>query len=69
MTPSIRLRTVRLKMKSMLFAMSTLIVPGALAMGSVVIGSVVIASLNPALAAAADFGPSNPFYAPSTLPF
>jgi len=69
MTPSIRLRTVRLKMKSMLFAMSTLIVPGAFAIGSVVIGSVVIASLNPALAAAADFGPSNPFYAPSTLPF
>jgi len=26
-------------------------------------------SKNPALAAAADFGPSNPFYAPSTLPF
>jgi peptidyl-dipeptidase Dcp len=69
MTPFIRLRTVRLKMKSMLFSISTLIVPGALAIGSVAIASVVIASLNPALAAAADFGPSNPFYAPSTLPF
>jgi peptidyl-dipeptidase Dcp len=28
-----------------------------------------LASTNPALAAAANFGPSNPFYAPSTLPF
>ncbi|HXB99714.1 MAG TPA: peptidyl-dipeptidase Dcp [Terriglobales bacterium] len=26
-------------------------------------------AINPALAAPADFGPSNPFYAPSTLPF
>jgi peptidyl-dipeptidase Dcp len=26
-------------------------------------------AINPALAAAAEFGPSNPFYAPSTLPF
>jgi peptidyl-dipeptidase Dcp len=32
-------------------------------------GAVTIGSLNPALAATADFGPSNPFYAPSILPF
>jgi peptidyl-dipeptidase Dcp len=32
-------------------------------------GSMALASSNPALAATADFGPSNPFYAPSTLPF
>jgi peptidyl-dipeptidase Dcp len=37
--------------------------------GAIVLGSVVLGSINPALAAAADFGPSNPFYAPSTLPF
>jgi peptidyl-dipeptidase Dcp len=32
-------------------------------------GSMALASSNPALAATADFGPSNPFYAPSALPF
>jgi peptidyl-dipeptidase Dcp len=32
-------------------------------------GAIALGSSNPALAAAADFGPSNPFYAPSTLPF
>ena len=32
-------------------------------------GVIAVVSTNPALAAAADFGPSNPFYAPSTLPF
>jgi peptidyl-dipeptidase Dcp len=32
-------------------------------------GTIAIASANPALAAAADFGSSNPFYSPSTLPF
>ena len=32
-------------------------------------GSMALASSNPALAATADFGPSNPFYAPSKLPF
>ncbi|MGA7139491.1 MAG: peptidyl-dipeptidase Dcp [Terriglobales bacterium] len=32
-------------------------------------GTIVVGSTNPALAAAADFGPSNPFFAPSTLPF
>ena len=31
--------------------------------------AIAIYSINPAFAAAADFGPSNPFYAPSTLPF
>jgi peptidyl-dipeptidase Dcp len=45
--------------KVMLLFMSTLITAGA----------VVVGSTNPALAAAADFGPSNPFFAPSTLPF
>ena len=39
--------------------MSNLIAAGAMTLGSV----------NPALAATADFGPSNPFYAPSALPF
>ncbi len=46
-------------MKTMVSSMSNVIVAGAIALGS----------LSPALAAAADFGPSNPFYAPSTLPF
>src|SRR5271170_4496597 len=45
--------------KVMLLFMSTLITAGTIALGST----------NPALAAAADFGPSNPFFAPSTLPF
>lgn len=40
----------------MMVFMSTVIAAGTIA-------------INPALAAAADFGPSNPFYAPSTLPF
>jgi peptidyl-dipeptidase Dcp len=43
----------------MLLFMSTLIAAGTIALGSI----------NPALAAAADFGPSNPFFAPSALPF
>jgi peptidyl-dipeptidase Dcp len=43
----------------MLLLLSTLIPAGAIAIGSV----------NAAFAAAADFGPGNPFYAPSTLPF
>ncbi len=43
----------------MVLFMSNLIAAGTLTLGSV----------NPALAASADFGPSNPFYAPSTLPF
>jgi peptidyl-dipeptidase Dcp len=45
--------------KIRLLIVSTLIVAAAIALGS----------LNPVLAAGADFGPSNPFYAPSTLPF
>jgi len=58
----------------MFLFMSTLVVPGAvvvssLVLGAVVLGAVVIGSVTPALAAAADFGPSNPFYSPSTLPF
>ena len=35
----------------------------------IVTGAIAISSANPALAAAADFGPSNPFFTPSTLPF
>jgi peptidyl-dipeptidase Dcp len=45
--------------KTILFFLSTLIPVGAAVLGSI----------NTALAAVADFGPSNPFYAPSTLPF
>ncbi len=45
--------------KTMLLLFSTLIPAGAIVLGSV----------NTALAAANDFGPANPFYAPSTLPF
>jgi len=45
--------------KVMLLFMSTLIAAGTIALGSI----------NPTLAAAADFGPSNPFFAPSALPF
>jgi peptidyl-dipeptidase Dcp len=55
MTPSTRLRTA----KTIVLFMSNLIAAGTLALGSI----------NPALAASADFGPANPFYAPSTLPF
>ena len=36
---------------------------------SIVFGSIALGSVDPALAAAADFGPANPFYAPSNLPF
>ena len=43
----------------MVLFMSNLIAAGTLTLGSI----------NPALAASADFGPSNPFYAPSTVPF
>jgi peptidyl-dipeptidase Dcp len=43
----------------MVLFMTKLIAAGAMTLGSV----------NSALAATADFGPSNPFYAPSTLPF
>jgi peptidyl-dipeptidase Dcp len=56
MMSPIRRRTAELKIKIMLVFMSTLITAGTIA-------------INPALAAATDFGPSNPFYAPSTLPF
>ncbi len=45
--------------KTILIFMSNVIAAGTIAIGSA----------NPALAAAAEFGPSNPFYAPSTLPF
>jgi peptidyl-dipeptidase Dcp len=55
MMNSTRIRTT----KVMLLFMSTLITAGTIALGSI----------NPTLAAAADFGPSNPFFAPSALPF
>ena len=55
MMPSTRSRTL----KTMVLFMSNLIAAGSMA----------LASSNPALAATADFGPSNPFYAPSKLPF
>jgi peptidyl-dipeptidase Dcp len=35
----------------------------------IAVATIALGSTNPALAAAADFGPSNPFYAPSPLPF
>jgi peptidyl-dipeptidase Dcp len=44
--------------KTLVSLMSNVIAAGALTLAS-----------NPALAASAEFGPSNPFYAPSTLPF
>jgi peptidyl-dipeptidase Dcp len=46
------------------FAKTMLIFMSALSAGAIVLGSI-----NTEFAAAADFGPSNPFYAPSTLPF
>jgi peptidyl-dipeptidase Dcp len=46
--------------KTKLSRVGTLIAAGSMAIGS---------SAAPSLAAATDFGPSNPFYAPSTLPF
>jgi peptidyl-dipeptidase Dcp len=38
-------------------------------MTTVINAGIIAASANPVLAAAAGFGPSNPFFAPSTLPF
>src|SRR6266852_8768851 len=46
--------------KVMLKHITALIMPGAIALGAI---------YTPATAADAHFGPSNPFYAPSTLPF
>src|SRR5579862_7442387 len=51
--------TRRSATKATLFFMSNVITAATLTVGSA----------NTAYAAAADFGPSNPFYAPSTLPF
>jgi peptidyl-dipeptidase Dcp len=55
MMPSTRLRTL----KTMVLFMSNLITAGSMA----------LTSSSPALAATASFGPANPFYAPSALPF
>jgi peptidyl-dipeptidase Dcp len=52
----LRIATAEVKTKVMLVFMSTVITAGTIA-------------TKPALAAASDFGPSNPFYAPSSLPF
>jgi peptidyl-dipeptidase Dcp len=38
-------------------------------LSTLIAGAIVLGSINAELAATADFGPSNPFYAPSTLPF
>jgi peptidyl-dipeptidase Dcp len=60
MTNSIRLRTAKL-----------LAFTGCLIFISIFVSARTLAhgAINPAPAAAAEFGPSNPFYAPSTLPF
>ncbi|MGA9494502.1 MAG: peptidyl-dipeptidase Dcp [Terriglobales bacterium] len=50
--------------KTMLLLFSTLIPSTLLSAGAIALGSV-----NTALAATSDFGPANPFYAPSPLPF
>ena len=46
-----------------------LLFTGALIFISIFTRTIAHGTINPALAAAAEFGPSNPFYAPSTLPF
>jgi peptidyl-dipeptidase Dcp len=55
-TAKVAAAEIKTMTKIMMVFMSTLIAAGIIA-------------INPAFAAAADFGPSNPFYAPSTLPF
>jgi len=47
----------------------TNILKTTLLMSNVIVATIALGSTNPTLAAAADFGPSNPFYAPSPLPF
>src|ERR1700722_1362770 len=53
--------------------MKTFIRPSAAKIMLLFLSTVIVAGIvhftNPAFAAAADFGPSNPFFAPSTLPF
>jgi peptidyl-dipeptidase Dcp len=56
---STRPRTLRI-----MFLLSTLLQSAIIPAGAIAFGFV-----NTALAAASDFGPANPFYAPSTLPF
>src|SRR5580658_1468322 len=46
-----------------------LLFTGALIFISIFTRTIAHGTINPALAAAAEFGPSNPFYAPSALPF
>ncbi len=46
-----------------------LLFTGALVFVFIFTRTIAHGAVNPALAAAAEFGPSNPFYAPSTLPF
>jgi peptidyl-dipeptidase Dcp len=59
------MRSTRLSTaKTMLLFLSTLIPSALIPAGAIALGSV-----TNALAATSDFGPANPFYAPSTLPF
>src|SRR6202030_3437082 len=53
----------------MMSLIRTNILKTTLLMSNVMSATIALGSTNPTLAAAADFGPSNPFYAPSPLPF
>src|ERR1700692_1414388 len=53
----------------MMSLIRTNILTTTLLMSNVIAATIALGSNNPTLAAAADFGPSNPFYAPSPLPF
>src|ERR1700746_2010984 len=53
----------------MMSLIRTNILKTTLLMSNVIVATIALGSTNPTLAAAADFGPSNPFYAPSPLPF
>src|SRR5580693_9430835 len=56
--------TRRCTAKTMLLFLGTLMPTTLIPAGAIALGFV-----NQALAAASDFGPANPFYAPSSLPF
>jgi peptidyl-dipeptidase Dcp len=53
----------------MMSLIRTNILKTTLLMSNVIAATIALGSTNPTLAAAADFSPSNPFYAPSPLPF
>src|SRR5260370_31498531 len=61
---SILRSTRRCTAKTMLLFLGTLMPTTLIPAGAIALGFV-----NQALAAASDFGPANPFYAPSSLPF